>query len=109
MVLTCGTVASLRAPADSCTHFPSDKAGVAVATATFKAAALDADVVAVVAVAAIRVAVVTKDVVDADTTVGAKVHTTKEPRLLLPRQCGFLQPRRWGLVQQHALPSIGIA
>ena len=68
---------SSRAPTDSLTHFPSDKAEVAVAAATFKAAALNPDVVAVVAVAAIRVAAVTKDVADADTTVGAKVHTTK--------------------------------
>ena len=46
--------------------------------ATFKAAALDTDVVAVVAVAAIRAAVVTKDVADGDTTgkaVGAKIRT----------------------------------
>ena len=41
---------------------------------------MDADVVAVVVVVAIRVAVVTKDVVDTDTTVGAKVHTSKEAK-----------------------------
>ena len=80
MVLTCGPVTSFRAPADSRTHSPSDKAGVAVAAATFKAAALDADVVAVVAVATIRVAAVTKDAADADSTTGAKVHTTKETK-----------------------------
>ena len=62
------------------THSPSDKAEVTVAVATFKAATLDADVVAVVAVTAIRVAAVTKDVADADTTVGAKIHTTKETK-----------------------------
>ena len=51
-----------------------------MAAATFKVAVLDADVVAVVTVAAIRVALVTKDVADADTTVGAKVCTTKETK-----------------------------
>ena len=48
--------------------------------ATFKATALDPDVVAVAAVAAIRIAAVTKDVADADTTVGPKVYTTKEAK-----------------------------
>ena len=76
MVLTCGTMTSSRAPTDSLTHFPSDKAEVAVAAATFKAAALDADVVAVMAVVTIRAAAVTKDVAD----VGAKVRTTKETK-----------------------------
>ena len=80
MVLMCGTVTSSRAPADCLTQSPLDKAEVAVTAATFKATALDADVVAVVAVTAIRVAAVTKDVADADTTVGAKVHTTKEAK-----------------------------
>ena len=80
MVPKCGTVTSSRVPADSLTHSPSDKAEVAVAAATFKVAVLDADVVAVVTVAAIRVALVTKDVADADTTVGAKVCTTKETK-----------------------------
>ena len=81
MVLTYGTVTSSKAPADSHTHSLSDKAGVAVAAATFKTAALGADVVAVVAVAAaIRVAAVTKDVVDTDTTVEAKIYTTKETK-----------------------------
>ena len=51
-----------------------------MAAAAFKDAALDADVVAVVAVAAIRVAAITKDVVNADTTVGVKVHTTKQTK-----------------------------
>ena len=71
----CGTVTSSRAPADSLTHSPSDKA-------TFKAAVLDADVVVVadVAVAAIRAVAVTKDVADTDTPVGAKVHTIKEAK-----------------------------
>ena len=67
-------------PAGSLTHSPSDKAEVAVAAATFKASVLDADVVAVVVAAAIRVVAVTKDVADADTTVGAKVRTTKETK-----------------------------
>ena len=78
MVLTCGTATFSRAPADSLTCSLSDKAEVAVVVATFKAAALDTDVVAVVAVAAIRAAVVTKDVADGDTTgkaVGAKIRT----------------------------------
>ena len=67
-------------PAGSLTHSPSDKAEVAVAAATFKATALDADEVAVVAMSATRAAAVTKDVADTDTTgktVGTKIRATK--------------------------------
>ena len=51
-----------------------------MAAANIKAAALDADVAAVVAVAVIRAAAVIKDVADTNTAgkaVGAKVHTIK--------------------------------
>ena len=66
---------------------------------TFKAAALDTDVVAVVAVAAIRAAVVTKDVADGDTTgkavgtkvratMGTKAPTTKATQVLATKAVG---------------------
>ena len=114
MVQTRGTMASSRAPAERLTHSPPDKAEVTVVVAAFKAVALGADVVAVVALAAIRVAAVTKDVVEVDTAVGAKVRTTKEinapttkaTRVLATKAAGA-GPKR--LVQQHALPSIGTA
>ena len=82
MTPACGTVISSRRPADSPMRSSSDKAEVAMATANTKAAALDVDVAAVVAVAAIRTAAVIKDVTDADTTekdkaVGAEVCTIK--------------------------------
>ena len=80
MAPMCGTVTFFRGPADSPTCSPSDKAEVAVAAANIKAAALDADVAAVVAVAVIRAAAVIKDVADTNTAgkaVGAKVHTIK--------------------------------
>ena len=83
MALTCDTVTFSRAPADSLAHSPSDKAEMAVAAATFKAAALDADGVAVVTVVTIRAAAVTKDVADANTTgkaAGAKVCNNKGTR-----------------------------
>lgn len=104
IVPTCGTATSSRAPADSLTHSPLDKAEVVVAAATFKASVLDVDVVAVVVVAAIKVAAVTKDMANADTTVGAKVHTTKETKDPTTKATRALQPRRWGLVQKMPYP-----
>ena len=99
MIPLYGTTRLSRAPADSLTRSLSEKAEVAMAAANIKAAALDADVVAVVAVATIRAAAVTKNVADTDTTgkavganvcttKGTKAHTTKATRALVTKAVG---------------------
>ena len=104
MAPTCGTATSSKRPADSPTRSPLDKAEVAVAAANIKATALDPDVAAVVAVAAIRAAAVIKDVTGADTmvkAVGAKVRTTKGTKAPTTKATRALVTKAVGLVQQR--------
>ena len=80
MALMCGTATSSRRPVASPAPSLLVKAEEAVAATITKAAALDADVAAGVAVAAIRAVAVAKDVADTDAmdkAVGAKVRTIK--------------------------------